>query len=84
MVRAYLDEEIVPGAGDETDSNGHYGFSGPNTSWPTAWYFILTDTVYRQSLPYVGYQWSYHEYGLSTRNQHITLRRVYNQSSPSL
>jgi hypothetical protein len=77
MVRAYRNGVLVPGAEDETDSgNGHYGFSGSNSDWPTGWYFIQTDTVYRLSLAYEGHRWSYHVYDSTTRNQHITLTRV--------
>lgn len=81
-VRVYLDGEPPEGDAEDQTENGHYGFSGSDSDWPTGWYFVLTDTVYRESLPYVGYRWSYHTYPDVTSNQHITLKRVYNQSSP--
>lgn len=82
-VRIYRDGEPPEGDAEDQTDGGHYGFSGPDEGWPTGWYFIITDTVYRESLPYIGYRNSYHEEGVWTRNQNITLNRVYNQSSPT-
>ena len=81
MVRAYRNGVLVPGAEDETDSGtGHYGFSGSDANWPTGWYYIITDTVYSDSNPYVGARWSYHVYPDPTYDQDITL--LLYESSP--
>jgi len=79
LVRAYYDTGgEVPGSADEIDvPGGHYGCSGNNSDWPTGDYYLETDIIYRNGIPYQGSRWIYHEYGIPTRYQDITLVRYW-------
>jgi hypothetical protein len=74
FIRAYYSGgQYVPESADEINSNGHYGCSGVDSDWPTGWYYLETDVIYKNGDAWQGSRWSYHVYNTETTGQNITL-----------
>jgi hypothetical protein len=76
-IRAYYHPSggYVPDSEDEIDYNGHYRCSGDDSNWPDGWYRLETDVIYAYGDALQGSRMSYHEEGIRTLNQNITLSK---------